>query len=67
MNPDFTVNDQGSVILLSPQSKLAHAWLNRNIQAEPWQWLNGGLAIDHRMAGDILQAIEDEGLSIGNA
>ena len=61
---DFTIADRGSIFLIRPVSEAAHRWLDVNIVAEPWQWVDGALAVDHRFARDIVAEITDAGFEI---
>jgi len=65
INMDFVILDQGSIVILTPQSQEAHDWLNEHIDTENAQWWSGGVVIEHRYAGDILSAITQENLKIG--
>jgi hypothetical protein len=58
----FSVLDEGSVVLITPLSKLAREWTEENVQLEDWQWLGGGFAVDHRFADELLCGIADAGL-----
>jgi len=61
---DFTIADRGSVFLIRAVSEAARRWLDENIVAEPWQWVDGALAVDHRFARDIVAEITDAGFEI---
>lgn len=61
---DFTIADHGSVFLIRPVSEAARRWLDENIVAEPWQWLGGALAVEHRCARDIIPELIDAGFAI---
>jgi hypothetical protein len=54
---DFCIADHGSVFLIRPVSEAACQWLDANVVAEPWQWFDGALAVDHRFARDIVTEI----------
>jgi len=58
----FEVRDEGSVVLITPLSKLAREWTEENVQLEAWQWLGGGFAVDQGFADDILSGMADSGL-----
>ena len=60
---DFTARDEGSIILLCPNTDAAQEWMRDNLQVEPWQYLGSNLAIDHRMFGDIAEGILEDGLT----
>jgi hypothetical protein len=50
--------DSGSVILFQPLDGRARDWLDDNVESLPWQWLGSALIVDHRLAGDIIEAIQ---------
>ena len=56
--PDFLIADHGSIVWIVPVSGAAHRWLKENATSEPWQWQGGALSVDHRSAGDLIEAIE---------
>ena len=58
----FSVLDEGSVVLITPLSKLAREWTEANVQLEDWQWLGGGFAVEHGYADELLCGIADAGL-----
>lgn len=54
----FDVRNEGTVVVFTPKTDEAFAWWKEHVQpAEPWQYLGGGLVIDHRCAWRILDAI----------
>lgn len=55
---NITITDHGTIVLFTPLDAGAREWLEDNVHAEPWQWLDGALAVDHRMAGPLVAAIE---------
>jgi hypothetical protein len=61
---DFLIADHGSIVGIVPVSMAAHEWLDVNAISEPWQWLGDALSIEHRCAGDLIEAIEDAGFDI---
>ena len=69
---DFQIADQGSIILIRPLSEAARQWLDElepapakaGVVAEPWQWVEGALAVDHRFARDLVQEIAAAGFEI---
>ena len=62
--PDFLIADHGSIVWIVPVSPAAHRWLDENATSEPWQWQGGALSVEHRCAGDLIQAIEAAGFAI---
>ena len=61
--PDFLYRDEGSIILLLPQSETARSWAGENLQTEPWQDKRA-IAIEPRYFTDILEGIHTEGMII---
>jgi hypothetical protein len=49
------------VVLFTPENKVESEWLNDNCQAEPWQYSGLSLAVDHRLAQDIYDAVVELG------
>jgi hypothetical protein len=62
--PDFLIADHGSIFTIAPLSEAAHEWLDENATSEPWQWSGGLLSVEHRCAGDLIDAIEAAGFDI---
>jgi hypothetical protein len=50
--------DHGSIVLFIPLDACAKEWLEDNTDAEPWQWLGGALAVDHRAARALAEAVQ---------
>jgi hypothetical protein len=61
--PDFTVRDEGTIIMLRPNTDAARDWLDENVQSESWQWQGMFLCIDHRVAQPLIDGIEEEGFT----
>ena len=61
---DVLVRDEGTIIMLSPQTAEAQAWIDEKVQAESWQFLGKALCVDHRFADAILEGMELDGLII---
>jgi hypothetical protein len=64
---DILIRDEGTIVALSPVTKRGRAWVDDNLQAEPWQWLGGALCVDHRMAQDIINGMTMDGLTFAQA
>jgi hypothetical protein len=58
------VDNQGSVVVFTPEGDREHTWLAHNTDNEPWQWQGSSLVVDHRLARDLLSAIEAEGIIV---
>jgi hypothetical protein len=61
---DFCIADHGTVISIRPMNEAACEWLDENVITEPWQWLGGALAVDHRFACDLIDEIATSGFEI---
>jgi hypothetical protein len=61
---DFQIADHGTVISIRPLSEAARQWLDENVVAEPWQWIQGALCVEARFARDLLLEIEEAGFEI---
>ncbi len=59
---DVEVSNEGSVVLFTPLTEDARAWIDENVQSESWQWLGASLAVDHRFAMDLLNGMAGAGL-----
>ena len=65
---DFTVQNEGSIILLHPDTELAIRWVKNNIgQANGYQPYWPTVVVEHRYIAQIVDGIQLDGLSIGEA
>lgn len=62
--PDVEVNDQGTIVALTPRTKAGTEWLHTCIQTEPWQWMGASLCVDHRFADDLIAVMRNEDLTV---
>lgn len=63
---DFAVRDEGTIVLLTPQSEEARTWVAENLPEEAMTW-GAAVVIEHRYADDIITGIEADGLTVGVA
>lgn len=61
---DFQLSGSGSVYLLHPISQAGKAWVQHNI-SDDHQTLGGGIAVEHRYVGALVDGIIGDGLSLG--
>ena len=61
---DFSYRDEGSIVMVTPITDDARAWVAENVDAPGWAWMGESFAVDHRMADALLEAIEGAGFSI---
>ncbi len=59
---DVLVHTEGTIWVFNPLSERARAWVNEHVAAEPWQWLCDALAVEHRYAPAIVEAMVADGL-----
>lgn len=63
VQPDFVVQNEGTIYILHPHSQAAYEWIFQNLPADAQRWA-GGVVIEHRYIGDILFGIENDGLVV---
>lgn len=61
---DFLVYNEGTIWLFNPLSERANAWVAEHVAAESWQWLCDALAVEHRFAPAIVEAMVGDGLVV---
>ena len=64
MSADFSISDQGSLVMFSPQSEAAKAFVEEKVDVPGWAWLGNAFGVEHRMADGLIEGIEAEGLSV---
>ena len=60
----MVVNDQGSVVIFTPEGDFEYEWMMLALETEPWQWQGRSLVVDHRPAQGLVELIEGEGFII---
>ena len=64
---DITVNDQGSVILLTPNTPEGEAWIDDNIgQGNGYQPYYPTVIVEPRYLGDIVHGAIEDGLQLAD-
>jgi hypothetical protein len=63
-SPDVLFSNEGTVCTFEPISDVAKDWIREHVQSEPWQWLAGRLAVEHRCASELIEAMRDDGLTV---
>ncbi|MBV9587700.1 MAG: hypothetical protein JO213_22710 [Alphaproteobacteria bacterium] len=61
---DFQIADHGTIICVRPLNDAARQWLDENVVSEPWQWVEGALCVETRMARDLIQEVEAAGFTV---
>ena len=62
--PDFTLDNEGSIFLLTPNNKRASSWITKNVQVESWQRFGKGVAVDQRYVDDLVNGIQEAGFVV---
>jgi hypothetical protein len=62
---DFYLSDHGSVVLLSPRTDEAVAWVAEHIPDDAQRWA-GGIVIEPRYVADIIAGLQADGLTVEN-
>lgn len=63
--PDLSFLYQGSsVLVLTANSLAGRDWMKENVQAESWQYVGTGIAVEPRFAAGIAQGAADDGLVV---
>ena len=60
------IEDQGTVVLFTPDNDEEQFWLDENVVYDEWQLVQpdvgrAGLAVDHRFALDLFHAVREQG------
>lgn len=63
--PDFRLDDHGSIIVLTPMSSAAKDWREAHLPEDAMTW-GPGVAIERRFVGDILSGITEDGLTVAS-
>jgi hypothetical protein len=63
MKADVEVNDQGSIVLVTPMSEAATDWIAENVQDGATYW-GPSLVVEHRFADDLIAGMQSDGLEV---
>jgi hypothetical protein len=58
---DIRITDHGSLVLFTPVTQTAEAWIAAHVDSGA-QWWGRGVAVDHRLARDLAQGMAEDGL-----
>ena len=65
MNPDISIENHGSIFLITPLTPAAIAWIEENIGADNgYQPYFPAVVIEHRYIADIVAGIQNDGLIV---
>ena len=58
---DFLVQPHGSVWMFEPKTETAKGFVCTDLEVQSWQWLGPAFYVDHRLANDLVTALQGEG------
>jgi len=61
---DFVVRPHGSVWTFEPKTETAKEFTQNDLDVQSWQWLGHVFGVDHRLANDLVTALEVEGFVV---
>jgi hypothetical protein len=62
---DIQVEDHGTIFLFRTLTDAVREWVADNVQLEAYQrWGRYGFVVEHRYAGDIVEGIQADGLTV---
>jgi hypothetical protein len=59
--PDFTIRDEGSILLLTPHTEPARKWIDEHLPEDRLTFA-GAVVVEHRYIRDIVAGILRDGL-----
>ncbi|MGH2506550.1 MAG: hypothetical protein ACRDHZ_03905 [Ktedonobacteraceae bacterium] len=63
--PDFTVQNEGSIVLLHPHTDAARSWVDENIgEDNGYQPMWPTVVVEHRFIADIVNGIQMDELEV---
>jgi hypothetical protein len=60
---DFTLRDEGTIMLLFPESEAAEQWAEEHISDEALTWA-AAIVVELRYLPDIIDGIQADGLTV---
>lgn len=58
---DFVVRPHGTAWTFEPKTEEAKSFVRNDLEVQGWQWLGPAFGVDHRLATDLVAALESEG------
>lgn len=62
--PDVRVENHGTIFLFRPETEEGERFLRERTDHARHQWFGGALAVEHRLARPLVDAITDNGLEV---
>ncbi len=64
MMSDFTVQNEGTIYILTPQTRAAEEWCDELLPDDSPRWGARGYVVEHRYIETIVDGIRGDGLTI---
>jgi hypothetical protein len=61
---DFTIHNDGSIFMVTPNTQFAKDWVTENISLEPWQWLGNSFSVEYHYIAELVQGMVNDGFSV---
>jgi hypothetical protein len=61
---DFTIQNHGSVVILTPTSAAGRDWVAQHLPPDHMTWGRVGVVVEPRFVSDIVDGIEGDGLEV---
>jgi hypothetical protein len=65
IDPDFIIENHGSIVLVEPVNDEAMEFASESLDIPDWAWMGPRFTVDHRMAGGLLEYLEEYGFRVG--
>ncbi len=61
---DVIVDRHGNLFGFTPMTPAGREWIEKNVNAESWQWLGMTLNVEHSYAADLVAGMQEAGLTV---
>ena len=61
---DFLVRPHGTIWTFEPVTERAKEFTGTDLDVQSWQWFGPAFGVDHRLANDLVTALQDEGFGL---
>lgn len=61
---DLSVQNEGTIFLLTPISDAGREWIAEKLCTEDALWFGGALCVEHRFIADIVTGAQEDGLCV---
>jgi hypothetical protein len=62
--PDVRVENHGTLFVFQPLTDAGRTWIDEHVESESWQWIGGGLSVEHRYAEHLATGMQADGLTV---